>query len=1384
MKQIHDVENPVNYDILLEVVKDYPGILSSTEPLVNELKRYPHNLGKIVSEIKDYALKTFYIHDKSEKGPEIIKTIIDIFFQIIDTSSDDIKSTAFDGLLFYIEKIIVDSNHDLSRYETLFRETFTKFNLLDEYNFESLISNPHQLKKLGQILLAKSPNDFPYLEFNNLLYKYFLKTYEFWLTQEDPIQWLIRNKSYVTSENEYSELEKILYPLSHENLRRMINHLNESNNKDDQRERLKLLIQLPGFMQIVYFYNDAMPKISNAVNSKDSPLIKSLYLLKLLSTEGLSNIHENVIRELNRNLIEIIYSDEIDKIKSLLSEVFNLFKKYFYTYPESILSCIHSIGNHIYKLENPKYIEWFSNKIIQIGFHYPQIQGITEEWQVRVNRAHLKNIRIWLELIENNPKWSKSLISALIINLRLCGIHVNDTDLFQKDVTKLLNSEIEPVYHLIKQLLRLFPVYFSDIGSEGKLREVSTEIDEITGRSDILIHFLRKQSHVESSSRVVEFLESIIKFWLTKDKAFLKEFLPEELYKRIKTSGSYIDDLNKVFNILFKQRSLDSVTGLLDLKDSEIDEIVKSINDISEREKKRALLAIKFYKLLVQKYRLNPQDIFQQLYNAQSIGLPNVESLVNVLKEGSIHQKIDAILNYLQLLKDIILSQKRFEPLEQIFRKRHIAVGIPSVYGMYHERKFDALALTLRLENLANMYFEDLINTINLKFITRATLFQIQKYANLFYRALQIDGISSTRIEHTLELLSVALDVRRFSFSQYIDIFKAFFDAVKDILSTYYSGVFKVNLKQIITQIDKQFILKKYIETNHILDESEMINRISEQFLRESVSTSFGLQQLDNFISKILNTLFEQSVKLDIQNLDLLMSYDPQKALSSIYEPNPYTNDRIHLGNKGYNLIKLSALGMPVPPGFIITTEVFRCRKAINQFKYVREHLEEGIKGSMRRLERLTSKRFGSPDNPLLVSVRSGGAISMPGMMISFLNVGINEEIIKGLIKQTGRPWFAWDCYRRFLQCWGMSFGIERDKFDAIMNTFKARYNVERKIKFTPEQMKEIAIAYRDTVRDFGIEIIDDPEKQLDISISQVFQSWFSEKARSYREILGISDNWGTAVIVQSMIYGNLDENSGTGVLFTRNPLESGDSITLWGDFALGAQGEDIVLGLVKTLPISREQKPYEDRTTEMSLEESFPELYNEIQRIVQILIYREKWDAQEIEFTFEGRTKDKLFILQTRDMTITKKERLMGFVSSEELYSSFLSRGIGVGGGALSGRVVFDLNEIKEFRDKEPDTPLILVRSDTVPDDIRHISLTDGLLTSRGGSTSHAAIIANRLGKTCVVGCNNLIVIEDEKICRLNQRIIKSGDFISIDGRNGSVYFGRHKVEEIKKGV
>ena len=1372
------------YEILREVVQDYPGLLSSVEQLIQELNYVPQKWSVIIKEMRTYAMKNFYLHDHHEKSLAVMKTIIDIFFEAMNDPDIQIQQTAIENLIVYLEKILMDADHHLNKYAALLKDCFSKLYQLPEDQFLLLVTNPHQLKKLGQVIIDKMPDQLDVGLVNSLLLRFLSVTYAYWLGEEDPASWLEGHAAPSLNKESRTKIEDLFSPVSHLNLKELILDLKDLEEISHPYLRLKEILKFPGYMQVVKFYEDAACWLDITGDLLQDYNLKMIYLLRISGMKGLASIHESTLREMNRTISGVVKIGEIEQIQTAFSVIFDVLRNSFETYPETALYCIQVTGNELYNKGNSSLVEWYLQKIIALGFQYPEIRGVTDEWQIQSNRAHLKNIRVWLELIENNPKWSKVLISALIINLRLGGVHIGDTDIFQKDITKLLNSEIGPVYHLVKQMAKTFPVYFSEIGAEGPLREVSTEIDEATHREDELVHFLRKQSHVESSARVVDFMEAAMHFWLTKDKTLLKKYLVEDLYQRLTPSGPFFDELHSIFNFLLTSKGINTMTDLLRLKEDNILVLTQSAPDVSEREKRRAYLAVRFYQLLNKKYRMDPKDIKDQLIYARSLGLPNTDALIALLDKGTIAQRLEGVLNYLELLREIILSPEKYEPVENIFRKRHIAAGIPSMYGKYHERKFDALTMTFRVEALANVLFEELMDTINLRFITRATLFQIEKYANLFFKALQIDGISSNRLENTLELLTVALEVRRFSFSQYIDIFRGFSEAVQDILNTYYSGVYKNNLKQIILRIGAGKILPKYLQPGSGQNESEFIDTVSEQFLREEVAGSFGLQQLDNFISRILRTLFEQSEGLDVQKLDLLMSYDPKKALSGIHVPNRVTKDRIHLGNKGHNLVKLAALGIPVPPGFIITTEVFRCEKSINQFRYAHEHLKEGIRKQIAALEKQTGKVFGNPKNPLLVSVRSGSTISMPGMMISLLNVGINESIVDGLLKQTGNPWFVWDCYRRFLQCWGMSYGIERDKFDDIMNFYKSKHRVLKKIQFLPDQMREVALAYRETVRSNGIDILDDPKAQLQTAIEQVFESWHSKKAQAYREIMGISENWGTAVIVQAMVYGNIDTDSGTGVLFTRNPLESRDRVMLWGDFARKAQGEDIVSGLVTTLPISNEQKPVEDRMPEISLEESFPDIYTAMLKIGKDLVYTERWSAQEIEFTFEGNDPGKLYILQTRDMSLTRRETFMAFVPSEELSSHYLSRGIGVGGGALSGRAVFDLDEIQGFREKDPSTPLILIRSDTVPDDIRHISAADGLLTARGGSTSHASIIANRLGKTCVVACNNLTVREVEKKCMLNKRTIKAGDFLSIDGRNGSVYIGKHEAKEIKAEI
>jgi pyruvate,orthophosphate dikinase len=985
-----------------------------------------------------------------------------------------------------------------------------------------------------------------------------------------------------------------------------------------------------------------------------------------------------------------------------------------------------------------------------------------------------------MDILGRNPKWCSTLLSALIINLKLGGTCIKDTDLFQKEITKLLNAEIEPVYNLIKQLTKLIPVYFNEIGAEGRLRDVTTEIDEISRRRDPLIHFLRKQSHVESSNLIEDFIRGIFRFWRLKDKKELRNFLPPEVYEPLTAQGPWIEEVHAFLNKIFEEKGFIREEEILGLTDGELDRFMEETPSLSEAEKKRTALLIKVYRLVNQKYNLGFQEIRYHLQEASRWGFEGLEALQKVLDRNDTQECLKSLLAYLEGLKEIITSPERFEAREDIYRKRHIAVDIPSMYGRYREKKFDALGLTFRLENLANIYFERLIDSLDLSFITRATLFEVIQCLHYFIRAMQVDGISSQRLDKHLRLLEKSLEIKRFSFTQYLDIFRGFSEGVKDIISVYYVNAHKNNLTNLIRQMGVGKILPQYLPAEgEEIHPGEFIHRIGERFLRDLISSTFGLQGLDNFLARIQETLAEQKENLNEADLDLLMTYDPKKVSCPIHHPNRLTNDLIHLGSKGYNLVVLASEGVRVPPGFIITTEVFRCLRIIETYKHAHDHFAREVRNGILQMEQATGREFGNPAKPLLLAVRSGATISMPGMMATLLNVGINEEVVEGLVQSTGEAWFAWDNYRRFIQSWGMSFGMEREVFSGIMNFYKAKYGVEKKRQFSGGEMKELALAYRRAVEAQRITLYEDPGAQLRIAIQQVFDSWTSSKAKQYREIMGISDSWGTAVIVQAMVFGNLGLSSGSGVVFTAHPYRKIRRVALWGDFTPGNQGEDIVGGLVSTFPISKEQKETEGREGregDVSLEEHFPQVYKQLFDIAKNLVYEKKWNPQEVEFTYEGPEERNFYILQTRDMVSTKRVTFEVFSPSAALQDSLISKGIGVSGGALSGRAAFTLEDIYQLRKEDAKTPLILIRSDTVPEDVQEISLSEGLLTAKGGQTSHAAIVAFELDKTAVVGCRNLTVLENEGRCLLNRTEVKKGDYLSLDGRKGLVYLGKHE--------
>ncbi|MFA5323044.1 MAG: PEP/pyruvate-binding domain-containing protein, partial [Smithella sp.] len=1018
----------------------------------------------------------------------------------------------------------------------------------------------------------------------------------------------------------------------------------------------------------------------------------------------------------------------------------------------------------------------FIDELISYGFQYPEVKGITTEWQVQVNPLHVVNIRAWLEIIAIKPAWTKKLISALIINLHIGGIFVRDTDLLQKDISALLNADIAPVYNLVKQLLRVFPVYFREIGAEGELRDITTEVDELSYRNDKLVNFLRKQSHVESNSLLVEFMENIFHFWSSADKSYLKKHLPDEVYEEVNNSGEYFDGMHKAFIHLFSAAG-NNPKEFISWSEEKLKNETSGITDVSPRDQERARMLIRIYQLIYKKYFPQYVDLIDDLESVYLFPKADIALLKRHLNGNNHYNSLSIIIKFLSILKDRILSGRKTEPYENIYYKRHIAAGIPSMYGTYSEEKFEALGLTFRLESLATMLLEELTKSLNLKFITKKTIVKVHTYLWLFLKALELEGISTEGLASKVKYVSSALAIKQFSIEQYVDIFRFISKGIQNIIRDYYIDAHSPNLPGVIGQVLEKNSANM---SKNSQNGEELIYQHSENFIRGIISSTFGLQGIDNFVNTVINTLNSEMEKFKDNKhiLKTVMSYNHELSVSSFYKKNRRVDNQILLGNKGYFLKELVSYGFNVPPGFIITTEVFRGYEAVIGYKYIFNDLAVRVNKEIAALEKMTGRTFGDPENPLLLSVRSGATVSLPGMMNSFLNVGINEQIAENLSKKKNFQWAAWDCYRRFLQTWGMFQGLNRDYFDAIIDGFKHRYSVEKKIQFSPEQMKQIALAYKKEILDKGIELKEEPVEQLRNAIMKVFDSWYSQQAQIYRRQMHLSDKWGTAVIVQTMVFGNLNESSGSGVIFTREPKSTSADVTLYGDFIFGVQGDDIVSGLVETYPVSEKQRLSERRDSEISLEKKFPEIYKELVNISEKLIYERGLNHQEIEFTFEGANKDKLFLLQTRDMEQITAKSYKRFKDTGILQSAVLGTGIGVSGGALCGRAVYTEENIKKFRQEEPQAPLILLRRDTVPDDVGILLQVEGLLTAKGGGTSHAAVTIPQLDKVGVVGFSKLKVHETQGFATIDERKIAAGDFICIDGWSGMVYLGKHEYE------
>jgi len=1331
----------------LSLSKDYWGIHQRTSEFFKELNHPYSNITVVAELLTKLLIDEFWVYKQHEEKERIYNILFGIFKMLIKRKpADKVGKLIIQHYLQFFSTNFEDIR-SLEKVDKEFIDILDEN--LDDNLFSYLINIAYFKKGLKQA--AKSPSTekavFDFMK------KLLNRNVDFWENSTQVEVWY----------------ESVKTKLS-EDYGGLIESMGKKFYKE-YREKINQAADFEELCKYIFTFSEMIDDLRSKINDFKQATDQFTFIFYLLHLSGTEFYRDYILIDLNKAIKRISLECDVDQCQNSMNVLFSLFADFKYSHTSFILESILTLGKEVINTKNKDLIHYFENHTIRFGFINPGVTYLTSNWELKVNPNHIKNIRVWLELIAYDPLLMKKLLSTLIINLRIGGIFIFDSDLFQKDITKFLNADIQPIYKQVKQLLRLFPIYFCEIGAEGPLRDVTTRIDEISHRNDKLIHFLRKQIHTEGSNSHIDITLEIIKFWYDKDMGHLKPIVPDNVYETVDVKGQWVTGVSDLLHKVCEKNNCE-LMDLLHLEKETLSEYIKRVPKLKDIDIQRVAMIIELYQLLKEKYLFETNDIANILRRYHYIETESINSLVHHIDNNENIEALRIIYTLMKQLNEIIFDPVESEGWENIYYKRHVAFGIPSMYGQYKEVKFEAMGLTFRLERVASILADKIMADVKTDYITARSLKDIFSVIQLFREGLGLDGIFDQGFDSNLKMLQYSLTSGSFTIGQYINIFQFMEGSLKEIISNYFIRPYEKSLDIIILQY--------YQNDNTVSDKKEerkLVVQHSEMFYRDLLSSAFLLQSLDNFIGEILNNLRRLIINLSDSEIQNIMTYNPDFVISPLYAETKEIDNQVFLGSKAYHLKNLYLNKFPVPPGFVITTEIFRRLNSILKIKSLNNEVDELIKQNIAALEEISGLKFGDSKNPLLLSVRSGAAISMPGAMNTFLNVGLNDEITETLSQQDNFAWTSWDCYRRLLQTWGMAHGLDRNDFDNIMLDYKQKYDVDRKLDFEPSIMREVAFAYKQHLKEKGIVFETDPFKQIKQAIISVFNSWNTDRAKVYRDHMQIAEEWGTAVIIQQMIFGNLHKESGSGVLFTHDIQDDRPGINLCGDFSFLSQGEDIVAGLINTLPISESQRMRYYQQSPFSLESAFPRIFIRLKEIAHDLIDNHGFAHQEIEFTFEHIEPEDLYILQTRDMSIHKQQTVEVF-SSPEKEMHRVGCGIGIGNSALNGMVIFDSGDLAVMREKFPESKGILVRPDTVPDDIEMIFECEGLLTGKGGATSHAAVTAGALGKTCVVNCADMIVYEKEKKCVINGEEFHSFDLIAIDGHKGNVYKGNYPVK------
>ncbi len=1070
------------------------------------------------------------------------------------------------------------------------------------------------------------------------------------------------------------------------------------------------------------------------------PLVEfiDLYLSSLANLHG--RAAETICVSLTRILERLIILNRTD----MCAELLRLISKGDSMVKDRIILS-PPLARSILRFGQSDLVTLYLDSVRSILIPSARVRGISQDtWAELVNPIHLEQLNRFMELLEVGGDVLESILVHVSANLLVGGVLIPDDRIFQRRVSAYLNSlAMKGKFLLNYLLLTQLPIYFNDVGAVNKIRDYSTEID--SWGNDAIIYFLRKQVHVNASSNNVRLVENIMRSWVMLDPSVLKDVVAADI--AAKADRGFMERYAAVINPFFRNFGVLDEKGLhleeiLKLGDDEIDNSLQTGKGSDDEAIIKVKLLCKLYKEISRKY-----------------------SLVN--KDNVIHDVHTGLLNQVDRLKElteIILSPERTDPHESLYFKRHIAFGIPSVLGTYHERKFDALCDLVRIGRELPIYLETIISEVEKNGSTAKSKESLDWIRSLgaAWQALKQYGMRNVRIDEFL----IVIEHGELSSTQIIDVLKMWQKELGWLVSSVNRTFYRA-LWDILIKFPREDLAGNLMVLNTALP--FFTGKAVDTALRDILSSIPGLVESDRLLNAIITGLRshkERKLPGEIRGFNLKQGWEFYDIHALSMQDGLRLGPR--LGNKAKNLILAKEMGLNVPAGVVLPADQAVSLSCEHDITAYLNYLHRAVGA----IEARTGKTFGGARHPLLISVRSGSYISMPGILNSILYCGINEGTVDAFIGENGNHVLGWDSYRRFIEHYGMFvLDLPRDFFETITQEYMGAHSLHAGDLGDEAHLQAIVRVYKARLHERDLLVPTDVYEQLLRCVNAVYKSWNSDRARQFRHATDTSEAWGTSVTLMEMVPGN-QEGSGASIFFTRNPATGEQSV--YGETMENASGDDLVSGRTIGRPLSQGQEPRNQK----SLEESDPELFRLHQKLARTIEETFGNLPQEVEVTY---TRDlsgapHLFVLQTRRME-EKREIAGTFDVICKMEERVIGKGIGANGGALSGVASFaDTPEMIEILSRKSGMPVILIRKTANTDDVSLMPVIKGIITASGGVTSHGAVLAQTFGLTAVVACIDLKIdvdAQESPSAFIGTTRIQEGTLLSIDGRTGLVFFG-----------